>query len=1301
MHEDTVDDIVAQIETGRAAGCEPDMATLCGGDAPLMAMVGEQLRILDQVGRLMQAGQTDDGATREETRQKPPTEPPIRLPPGFECLGILGQGGMGMVYKARDKLGSMVAIKTLTYLDPARLIYLKREFTLLENIRHDNLVRIYGQIAEGSDWFCLMEYVDGRHLLDFIDFNPDRPHAHLKRVRSAFIQLARAIQALHLANRVHRDIKSANILVTQADCVKLIDFGLIVEIDDTADRQSGIVGTMDYMAPELFEETPVTPKSDWYSFGVLLYEALCGCPPFPRPLAAALRAKKAGLMSLPAEKVPGIPVDLAELCVALLHPDPTSRPGGTEVLTRLGGGDEPARRAQPPHAPLVGRTRELQFLKDAAADVHRLDKPILVVLSGRTGIGKTTLVNEFLRTAGNPAAMEADQGVILRGKCYEHCSVPYNALDSVVDSLLGHLRSLKPQALATVLPARMTDLTRLFPVLGKLELTSKATPRLCDGDPHEARRCGSRALRELFQRLACHGPLVVFADDIHWGDGESAMLLEELVRPPDPPAVLFLFAHRQDKPDDGPFLKALAALPIERRDLALAPLDENEIRQLVQTLLCPPNGEPDPLAEVIVHESFGNPLLAHELLDHRARDSESTIPPTIESLVRGRLSRLEPQDRWLVEAIAFSPGPVDIRTACLAAEIPAEARRESLDRLTSSHLIRTLAREGMQSAAEPFHDRVRSIVIATTPPEKGRRLHSRLAEALIAAGSDKFEVLAHHHEHGGATSEAIDFYFRAGVRSADALAFDRASEQHRCALTLCAPTDPRRKDLTLARADSLANCARAVEASQLYLEAATLVTGPEALFCRQRAAEQLIRWGRMEEGFDILREVLATAGISLPKAGKSLNRSMRWLRFRLWLRGTRFRAQSAGKISANTHLRSEICRWAASLVRMFDLPLATWFHTLGLIESWSAGDPFGAAFALGREMYTSGGLGGPPAKRIGDIYVRAVEIAGMIENPADRTFTEAMLRMYRGISLYLIAGEAGQSIQEVAPVREGFSRCSGPSLPFQRMTLRMVEGFCLLELGELAQFRVLIDESTQGMLEKGNLHAAVTLPLLSRAHQLDLAEDLPDQARIRVRQAIGMWSQSRFFLQHFWAWWGETEIHLYEGNHAEAYRLGSEWLPHTKDTSYFDNLTQSFAFWTEGRILVGRAVDFAGGERTLQLPLMARARKIGHRLTRLHAPAAAAAFGWSLLAACHHLDGHNEKAINLLEKAGESFDRLGMALHLAATRIRRGSLQDSPAGNDIFLRGKEDLQNRGVKNCLKFANIHQPGFSNHLAMTRK
>src|SRR5262249_12571078 len=189
------------------------------------------------------------------------------------------------------------------------------------------------------------------------------------RLRAALAQLAEGVCALHAAGKLHRDIKPSNVLVTPAGRVVLLDFGLVAELERQPldpGAHAEIAGTAPYMAPEQAAGRPLSAASDWYSVGVVLFEALTGRLPFRGGRAQLLWSKQHAEAPPTAQWVPNVPEDLNALCADLLRRRPEERPSGAEVLCRLRGAwgppaSAPSEPGPPPGAgtPFVGRETHL------------------------------------------------------------------------------------------------------------------------------------------------------------------------------------------------------------------------------------------------------------------------------------------------------------------------------------------------------------------------------------------------------------------------------------------------------------------------------------------------------------------------------------------------------------------------------------------------------------------------------------------------------------------------------------------------------------------------------------------------------------------------------------------------------------------------------------------------------------------------------------------------------------------------------------------------------------------------------
>jgi len=398
----------------------------------------------------------------------------------FKLLRRVGAGGMGVVYEAYDlKRDKTVALKTLINAEPSYIYRLKTEFRSLSDVAHPNLVSLYELMSDGRYWFFTMELVNGVNFLEYVrnsgsgesepkvlsleeldtlETLPLRVSKQTQsfnegRLRIALRQLADGLNALHENGKLHRDIKPTNILVTPEGRLVILDFGLVADIaQQKLEPSLAIVGTPSYMSPEQVAQRPTSAASDWYNAGVMLYEALTGRLPFDGNLVDILVKKQSVEPPPPREISLEIPEDLSRLCQDLLRLRPESRPTGGEVIRRLEGEMKTVEPSAEIHEPadeqLFGREEQLRVLEDAFLTVKK-GMALTLYIYGTSGMGKSAIARHFLQKL-----VKRDRSVvILEGRCYERESVPYKALDGVIDSLSKYLVSL-PQVKAEALMPR-------------------------------------------------------------------------------------------------------------------------------------------------------------------------------------------------------------------------------------------------------------------------------------------------------------------------------------------------------------------------------------------------------------------------------------------------------------------------------------------------------------------------------------------------------------------------------------------------------------------------------------------------------------------------------------------------------------------------------------------------------------------------------------------------------------------------------------------------------------------------------
>ncbi|MGI8618128.1 MAG: protein kinase domain-containing protein [Gemmatimonadaceae bacterium] len=248
----------------------------------------------------------------------------------FEIEELLGIGGMGVVYRARDReLGEPVALKMLRpdlLSNHESVERFKTEIRLARRISHRNVVRTHDLGEFGGRYFVTMELVEGVTLRDLIDGKGALDEAACISIGT---QLARALQVAHAEGILHRDIKPQNVLLDPTGTAKVMDFGIARLADGTAAlTQTGVVlGTPAYMAPEQLLGEPLDARADLYSLGVVMYESLTARTPFSTVSPVALIAQMLHHdPPAPIELRPSLGVSISNLVVSLLARDPANRP---------------------------------------------------------------------------------------------------------------------------------------------------------------------------------------------------------------------------------------------------------------------------------------------------------------------------------------------------------------------------------------------------------------------------------------------------------------------------------------------------------------------------------------------------------------------------------------------------------------------------------------------------------------------------------------------------------------------------------------------------------------------------------------------------------------------------------------------------------------------------------------------------------------------------------------------------------------------------------------------------------------
>jgi len=1258
----------------------------------------------------------------------------------FEVLRQIGAGAMGIVYEVRDRERDIrIALKTLNQLDALGILRFKQEFRRLANVGHDNLVVLHELFQDGDDWFFTMELVDGVDFLTAIHglkngivSTATIPGKVEMRLCWLFRQLAEGLIALHQAGILHRDLKPSNVLVTPDDRVVVIDFGLATNFhswNTRTDQLREFAGTAAYMSPEQAAYQPAIPASDWYSFGVMLFQTFTGQLPFKGPLT--LLSKQVHEPPMISESFPQVQRVWNELCRDLMARLPADRPTAQMVLERLGqiehSFDSP--RSTASHSlsnssevmdrasmPFVGRQAEMEELRNAyrySCGGH----PIVVSVQGTSGVGKTALVERFLEELDHD-----ETTVVLRGRCHERDSVPHKTLDSLVDSISQYLNQLPQEDLASLLPADVPLLARMFPVLKCIPSIRQACAASDQPDfelvtdPTTLRRTAFDALRELLTRIATRVPLVLFIDDLHWGDSSGAIALANLIHAANPPKLMLVITFRKEHASDNACLKALGLGQLEpvtkeahdstrtlhssyfkQTSIELAPLTSCESRELVASLLAQHSSmSQGRMGEVtlktgsetenkIAVESGGLPYFVQELVRHLIATTQkaSQIAPKLsipdsqcldlDEVLWQRVQQLPESSRRLIEIVAVAGHPIRLDLACEASVAkPIEGRL--LNQLQTEHLLRSFG-SGWRDNVTTFHDRISESVVARLSPETRRGLHGTLATALESSDETDAETLAYHFNAANNILRARHYYILAGEAAQKVFAFERAVELYRQALDLTPIGDTGAYPLMCKLGEACGQAGRGGDGAVAFLAAAEIAPQADALELRLAAARQYCISGHTDEGRRLLRDVLAANGIRLRHSPTAIMASLVSQRLRLWWRGRQHRVHSENTVNPELMRQIDLIWDAASGLSFQEPVVVASLHTRGLLKALEAGEPKRLVRALSWEAILSATAGTRAKSRVKELLDEAHRLASHVDDPVSR----GMLSLGQGGAAFLQV-RMRDATEELIKAEALFSSAA-PKSWWELTTSRSLLAWAYMHIGDFQSLRHCVAAYARDAEERGDRFMLSSINSAGQP-QLLLVDDRPDEAQRQIDELINDAPYEHFQQQHVSLLFSQAHIDLYRSDGQTAWQRFHDNWPRLRRSMQLHN---QFARVTMLELRARCAVSAYRQERNKSMLFHAR-RDIA-RLKRERGEWVRP-FIDRLMASIHEANGNVEAAIVSLEATAIGFDRLGFHICAATARRRLGQLVGGETGQQLSDSADQILLDESVQCAEKLQLVY-------------
>lgn len=711
----------------------------------------------------------------------------------YEIGPVLGEGGMGTVYRARTvnegaagAAGSMVALKVFhpeLVTDEVTFRRFQREAELGMRIRHGNVVRTYeigSDTLDGAAYhFMAMEIVEGQTARDLIQEMGTVPE-HLIYLLAD--QALDALGAVHAQGMIHRDLKPENLVLTTEHRLLLMDLGVARLQQEGRDltRAGEFVGSLAYAAPEQFlDQDHVGPAADIYALGVVMYEMATGKNPFgAAELSTVLTQKVKGIVRRPRLVYRDLEPFLEEVILTCLRQDPAERFKSCEEMREVlrsgevgewwkkktAGGAFPAaakalKRLRPPReAPLVGRGTDLDALHQAY-EAARGGQARVILLAGGRGVGKSRLVHDFLEELLAP-----DGPIVVAGRCVEQAG-PYHAIVEGLSDYLG------------------ADEARLAALLPGSAASVPAVARFLAGGDGAAAFLAT--FPALLKSLATGRPVVLCVEDLQRAGPETIELLGLLARSLRDEAVLLLATFRPAEVAEGAPLHALIA-SIAQRPGAMTqevqPLTRDASEELVRSIVRQ-GRTVRALGRILYERTDGNPLLLLEMIAHLRSEGalvpaedgflltrpveKEALPEGARDLLLASLAGLDEAQKELLEAAAVQ-GP-EFDPALLAA-VSGQRKIQLLKTLAllerKHRVIASAGRDAFRFASRGLQH----VVHEGIEPKRRAELHGKCADAIEAPGAppDAF-AKTRHLLLAGRLAEATPEHL--------SMAFDHATHQ--------------------------------------------------------------------------------------------------------------------------------------------------------------------------------------------------------------------------------------------------------------------------------------------------------------------------------------------------------------------------------------------------------------------------------------------------------------------------------------------------------------------------------------------
>jgi diguanylate cyclase (GGDEF)-like protein len=564
--------------------------------------------------------------------------------PGYHIKDVVFKSERSTIFRARRNADEVaVVIKLLNREYPSEEEYSEffREFEITEKLKSQGIIEVFSFEKINNSPAIIMQDTGG----DAVDKLLVTKKLNLVEKLSLVVQMIDSLNQVHLQNVVHKDVNPSNFIWNpETNTVKIIDFGIAAELaheNNVFESTTVLEGTLNYIAPEQTGRIsrPIDNRSDLYSFGVLLYQLFTGELPFSFDGEAEIvHSHLAKVPIAPVERNPELPIIISEIIMKLLSKDAEQRYQSASGLkldlltcfencTADGkipdfiiGRKDVSTRFTIPYK-LYGREEELKALLSAFKNVS-VKNPELFLISGYSGVGKSSLVNEIRNS------VHIKNGYFVSGKFHQFDSgVPYSAIIHAFRDLIRLLLTGSREKLEMWKSAICNELGNnvqvIIDIIPELEQITGPQQRIPDLNPVEAQNRFLLTFKNFLSVFEKNGhPLVVFIDDLQWSDPSTLELLKHLLMVRGLYTVLFIVAYRDNEVTEGdPLLRFLEDIrndsnntQLIKSHINLKPVAISTIKEIVADTCHCDQERAGPLASVIYQKTNGNPFFVNKVL---------------------------------------------------------------------------------------------------------------------------------------------------------------------------------------------------------------------------------------------------------------------------------------------------------------------------------------------------------------------------------------------------------------------------------------------------------------------------------------------------------------------------------------------------------------------------------------------------------------------------------------------------------------------------------------------------------------